>query len=92
MTQTQPLTQMQQPCLPDFYSVMVHEIGHIMGFSNVWDAWNNNLSGNNWIGANGKAAYSNQNVPMDAASKSHFGTQYITYWLCLPPLNEHHLT
>ncbi|MFP6901176.1 MAG: hypothetical protein VCA36_09545 [Opitutales bacterium] len=60
--------------LTDFYSVMAHEIGHIMGFSDAWDAWNANLSGNNWTGANGKAAYNNQNVPIDASSKSHFGT------------------
>ena len=75
--------------LPDFYSVMVHEIGHIMGFSNVWDAWNNNLSGNNWTGTNGKAAYSNQNVPMDAASKSHFGTLNTSHigCACHPSMN-----
>lgn len=60
--------------LVDFYSVMTHEIGHIMGFADTWDAWNNNLSGNFWTGANGKAEYNNQNIPIDSASKSHFGT------------------
>ena len=47
----------------DFYSVMVHEIGHIMGF-NTNNAWNANKSGNFWTGANAKAEYNNQNVPL----------------------------
>ncbi len=67
---------------PDFYSVMAHEIGHIMGFSTVWDAWNNDLSGSNWTGTNGKAAYNNQNIPMDSASKSHFGTLTTSHINC----------
>lgn len=46
----------------DFYTVMVHEIGHIMGF-NTHNAWNANLSGSNWIGAEAKKEYSLQNPP-----------------------------
>ncbi len=58
----------------DFYSVMVHEIGHIMGFSNLWEAWKANKSSNLWNGSNGKAAYGGQPVPIDASSQSHFGS------------------
>lgn len=58
----------------DFYSVMAHEIGHIMGFTDLWDAFSQNISGaNNWTGANGQAAYGGP-VPMDPSSKAHFGT------------------
>lgn len=58
----------------DFYSTMTHEVGHIMGFSNSWDAWQANKSGNLWTGSNGVAAYNGQSVPIDSASQSHFGT------------------
>lgn len=51
----------------DFYSVMVHEIGHIMGFSTN-NAWNANKSGSFWTGANAKAEYNNQNVPLYSTS------------------------
>ena len=47
----------------DFYSVMVHEIGHVMGF-NDHNAWNAKKSGNFWTGANAKAEYNGQNVPL----------------------------
>ncbi len=46
----------------DFYTVMVHEIGHIMGF-NTHNAWNANLSGSDWIGAEAMKEYSLQNPP-----------------------------
>ena len=58
----------------DFYSTMTHEVGHIMGFSNSWDAWQANKSSNLWTGSNGVAAYNGQSVPIDSASQSHFGT------------------
>ncbi len=58
----------------DFYSTMLHEVGHIMGFSNSWDAWQANKSSNLWTGSNGVAAYNNQSVPIDSASQSHFGS------------------
>lgn len=53
----------------DFYSVMVHEIGHVMGFAEspnagVNNAWKANKSGNFWTGANAKAEYNNQNIPL----------------------------
>jgi hypothetical protein len=58
----------------DFYSTMVHEIGHLMGFRDQSDAWDilyDDVT-NTWIGTEGVAAYSGNPIPMDAASKSHF--------------------
>ena len=52
----------------DFYSVMVHEIGHVMGFSNSNSAWTANTSGSFWTGANAKAQYNNENVPLYSTS------------------------
>jgi len=46
----------------DFYTVMVHEVGHIMGF-NIHNAWNANLSGSNWIGTEAMKEYSLLNPP-----------------------------
>ncbi len=66
----------------DFYSVMAHEIGHLMGFSNIWEAWKANKSGNLWQGAFGKAAYNNQPVPIDPSSQSHFGTLNASHINC----------
>ena len=54
--------------LIDFYSVMVHEVGHIMGFTSSANAWTANKSGNFWTGANAKAEYNNQNVPLYSTS------------------------
>jgi len=49
----------------DFYSVMVHEIGHIMGFTSS-NAFANYSAGNtSWSGANAKAEYNNQNIPLN---------------------------
>ena len=61
--------------LVDFYSVMVHEIGHIMGF-NSNNAFTNFSSGGSagsgsWTGANAKAEYNNQNVPLNG--NPHWG-------------------
>ena len=49
----------------DFYSVMVHEIGHIMGFTSS-NAFANFSTGNTlWTGPNAKAEYNNQNIPLN---------------------------
>jgi surface protein len=53
----------------DFYSVMVKEIGRVMGFATN-NAFANYSSGGsagigNWTGSNAKAEYSNQNVPLN---------------------------
>ena len=56
----------------DFYSVMVHEIGHIMGFTSS-NAFANYSSGNtSWTGANARAEYNNQNVPLNG--NPHWGS------------------
>ena len=34
----------------DFYSTMVHEIGHLMGFRNQSDAWSNFIVHDEWTG------------------------------------------
>lgn len=49
--------------LTDFYSVMVHELGHIMGVSTLPNAW---MSSSSWTGTNAKREYSSQNVPMQS--------------------------
>ena len=55
----------------DFYTVMVHEIGHVMGFQ-ANNAWNANISGTYpskvWTGANAKAEYNGENVPLYSTS------------------------
>jgi hypothetical protein len=53
----------------DFYSVMVHEIGHIMGFTSS-KAFKNFSSGGvagvgSWTGTNAKIEYSGQNIPLN---------------------------
>jgi hypothetical protein len=65
----------------DFYSTMVHEIGHLMGFRTGAigsgdpgaDAWvqNYNSSNNTWNGTQGKIAYGGNPIPMDSGG-SHF--------------------
>ena len=64
----------------DFYSTMVHEIGHLMGFRTGGfdgdagaDAWlqNYNSSNNTWNGTQGKIAYGGNPIPMDSGG-SHF--------------------
>ncbi len=51
----------------DFYTVMVHEIGHVMGFQTN-NAWNANKSGSFWTGANAKAEYNGENIPLYGTS------------------------
>lgn len=63
----------------DFYSVMVHEIGHIMGFTSS-NAFANYSSGGtagsgSWTGLNAKAEYNNQNVPLNG--NPHWGSSLI---------------
>jgi len=55
--------------LIDFYSVMVHEIGHVMGFASGPSAdsnkaWKANVSGSFWTGTNAKGQYGGQNIPL----------------------------
>lgn len=59
----------------DFYSVALHELGHLFGIG-ASDSWDNLVSGTQFTGANAKAANSGANVPLNAA-KDHWleGTQ-----------------
>jgi hypothetical protein len=59
----------------DFYSTMVHEIGHLMGFRKGSDAWSKNLTGDTWTGTAGMAAYGNSPIPMQAGG-SHFDSSF----------------
>jgi len=61
--------------LIDFYSVMVHEIGHIMGF-NSNNAFANFSNGNtSWTGPNAKAEYNNKNIPLNG--NPHWGNSIV---------------
>ncbi|NOT11120.1 MAG: matrixin family metalloprotease [Methylococcaceae bacterium] len=46
----------------DFYSVALHEIGHLLGLGTA-DSWDNKVSGTNFTGVNAVAAYGG-NVPL----------------------------
>ena len=48
----------------DFYSVALHEIGHVLGLGTA-DSWTNKVSGGNFIGENAVAAFGG-NVPLTA--------------------------
>jgi hypothetical protein len=56
----------------DFYSVMAHELGHIMGFSSLPNAW---ISSSSWTGGNATAEYSGNNVPMNG--NPHFSSSLV---------------
>ncbi len=60
----------------DFYSTVVHELGHIMGFNGWVDPilWNIDYDANDnpiWPGSNAKAEYSGNSVPF-SANEDHF--------------------
>jgi hypothetical protein len=58
----------------DFYSVALHELGHLLGLGSA-DSWKDKASGANFTGANAVAAYGG-NVPLES-DKIHWldGTQ-----------------
>lgn len=49
----------------DFYSVALHELGHVLGIGAA-DSWNNQISGNAFTGATSIAAYGGS-VPLNTA-------------------------
>jgi len=51
----------------DFYSVVVHELGHVLGIGTS-TAWNSDVSGSSFIGANAVAAYGG---PVPLADAGH---------------------
>jgi len=59
----------------DFYSVALHELGHLFGLG-ASDSWTNKTSGTQFTGVNAKAANGGANVAL-IANKSHWleGTQ-----------------
>lgn len=61
----------------DFYSVALHELGHLFGLGSA-DSWKNKVSGSSFTGANAKAAKGGNNVPL-AADLAHWaeGTQSV---------------
>jgi hypothetical protein len=60
----------------DFYSTMVHEIGHLMGFRNQSDAWTTHLQGSSWNGPEGKAQYGGVPIPL-SSGLSHFDSSFV---------------
>lgn len=59
----------------DFFSVALHELGHLLGLGTA-ASWDNKVSGNSFSGANAVAAFSGNVVPL-AADNAHWldGTQ-----------------
>lgn len=62
----------------DFYSVALHELGHLLGFGTA-DSWDNLVSGTDFVGPESSSVYGDPNsnpVPL-SADKSHWlnGTQ-----------------
>jgi len=53
----------------DFYSVALHEIGHVLGIGTA-DSWNDKVSGGNFTGVNAVAAFGG-NVPL-ASDHAHW--------------------
>ena len=45
----------------DFYTIAMHEIGHVLGLSTQWNQWTENVSGAGFVGENAVAAYNEDN-------------------------------
>jgi hypothetical protein len=50
----------------DFYSVALHELGHVLGIGTA-TSWNNQISGGQFTGAASAAAHGGTPVPLDAS-------------------------
>lgn len=62
----------------DFYSVALHELGHLLGLGIV-DAWNNQVSGGSFTGAHSIAAYNATN-PGATSVPLHFSGGAYGHW------------
>lgn len=51
----------------DFYSIALHELGHILGLATNWNDWSENQSGASFVGPNAVAAYNADNGTMLSA-------------------------
>lgn len=49
----------------DFYSVALHELGHVLGIGSA-DSWNNLISGGNFTGSGAMSLNGGQGVPVEA--------------------------
>jgi len=49
----------------DFYSVALHELGHVLGIGTS-DSWNNQINGNEFTGPNAVAANGGENVQLNS--------------------------
>jgi hypothetical protein len=67
----------------DFYSIALHEIGHVLGLSSSWNQWRNHISGSVFNGANAVAAYNADNgaslTSLNMVSATDFHWQDGTY-------------
>lgn len=61
----------------DFYSVVVHELGHVLGVGTS-DAWFADISGSNFVGANAVATYGG---PVPLADSGHVDTSILSSFM-----------
>ena len=45
----------------DFYTIALHEIGHVLGLASSWNEWEDNSTGNSFVGSETVAAYNRDN-------------------------------
>lgn len=45
----------------DFYTIALHEIGHVLGLSSMWNQWTQHVVGTSFLGENAVAAYNRDN-------------------------------
>lgn len=67
----------------DFYTIALHELGHVLGLSSSWNQWRNHTSGSVFTGVNAVAAYNADNgtnvSSLNMVSASDFHWQDGTY-------------
>jgi len=67
----------------DFYSIAMHELGHVLGLSAGWNQWTKKVTGSSFNGANAVAAYNADNgaslTSLDMVSSTNFHWKDNTY-------------